>query len=147
MIDVDTKLSDVQEGSNLLKDIISVSTLNTDKSYYMQPMLRRTPGFRVDTHQLHGSDIIDIGSGFSIVIGDDIRGASPFDLTQQLATVDDLRQDLDNLVVDLSVRLSTVEVYADFVFNAAEEPYQLNTVGCDTITTDPDGQALVIGDS
>jgi len=144
MIDVDTTLNDVQENSDLVKDLIGASTIAV-ADYCMQPMFRITPGFTSETQQLHGNDIIKSGSGSSIVIGDDIRGATPFDLTQ-LAVVSDLRQQLDNLVVDLSIRLSTMEVDTGFYLNPSAAPKPL-IVGSDTITTDPNGQAFVTGDS
>ena len=78
----------------------------------MQAMFRITPSFISDGHQqLHGNDIITTGAGSSIVIGDDIRGATPFDLTE-FREIDNLRQPLDNLVFDLGVRLSVMEVDA-----------------------------------
>jgi len=146
IIDVDVTLNDLQEESHLIKDILGVSTLATDKGYCMQPMFRITPGLKYDKQKLHGNDLIRSSGGPSIVIGDDIRGAAPFDLTQ-VATVDNLRQTLDNLVVDLSVRLSTMEVDTGFFLNSNSESMQPLTVGCDNITTGPEGHAFVTGDS
>lgn len=146
IVDVAITANDIQEKSDLLKDVIGTSTLATSRGYCMQPTFRITSGVTSETQRLHGNDVITSGSGFSIVIGDDIRGATPVDLTQ-LAAVDDLRQDLDNLIVDLSVRLSTMEVDTSFFVDPTAEPYKPLTVGCDKIITDPDGQAFVTGDS
>ena len=153
IIDKVTNVDDIKEGSNLLHDVLGISALSTESSYCMQPMLRVTPGFlQGKTQWLHGNDEIETGGGGdSIVIGDDIRGATPVDLTQ-LSDITDRREALDNLIVDLSVRLSTLEVDTDhFADIGSGLDYDI-TVGSDTITTyssngNSDGQALVTGDS
>lgn len=142
IIDVDTTVNDIQLNSDLFKDIIGASTLSTNRGYCMQAMFRVTPSFISDSHQqLHGNDKITAGSGSSIVIGDDIRGASPFDLTE-FREIDNLRQPLDNLVFDLGIRLSVMEVDAGYMEDGLIDPPLELRLASDTITTDPNGRAF-----
>ena len=150
IIDKVVNIDDIQSSSNLVHDIIGISALATDESYCMQPMFRVTPGFLSETQRIHGNDEIYTGAGDNIAIGDDIRGSTPVDLTQ-LPAVQNQREILDNLIVDLGVRLSTLEVDTDFFADTGSSIEYNITVGSDTITTyAADGagsQSLVTGDS
>ena len=152
IIDKVTAVDEIEERSNLLHDVLGISALSTESTYCMQPMLRITPGFSQETQWLHGNDVIEAGGGGdSIVIGDDIRGATPVDLTQ-LSDISNRREALDNLIVDLSVRLSTLEVDTDFFADIGSDLDYDIVVASDTITTysedgNADGQDLVTGDS
>lgn len=136
--------------SNVLRDIIGVSSIKTENDFCMQPMFQVIPGFVSNTHMLHGNDSIEsIGNG-DVVIGDDIRGFSAVDLSE-VAEIKNSRQVLDNLVVDLSIRLSTLgydsEFYSNFSNVSAQSvPFNL-TVGCDNITTSGGSNAFVVGDT
>ena len=85
------------------------------------------------------------------MIGDDIRGFSPFETTEY-APIQTTRQEIDNLVVDLSVRMSTLGYDTEFYlyYNSSEtltfSEYNL-TVGCDEITTLDSSSAFVAGDT
>jgi Ca2+-binding RTX toxin-like protein len=152
LVDLVVNVDDLQEKSNLLSDIIGVSALSTTDEYCMQPMFRITPGFLYETQKLHGNDMLTSGPGDSILIGDDIRGFTALDLTTELASASVIRrQKLDNLVVDLSVRMSTLEVDTEFFLkgkNADSNNADFNIiVGQDDITTDELGRHFVAGDS
>ena len=84
---------------------------------------------------LHGNDKINSGGGNDIIIGDDIRGFSPIDLSQ-LDEVQYSRQELDNSIADLSIRLSTLGYDTEFYERHSQnQSVQYNlTVGCDSIT-------------
>ena len=56
-------------------------------------------------HSFQPFTVIESGGGSDIIIGDDIRGFSAFDMTQ-FDDIEHTRQEIDNLIVDLSVRLS-----------------------------------------
>jgi hypothetical protein len=147
LIDELLTLDDVMK-SNVLRDVIGISSIETDHGFCMQPMFRVIPGFVSRTHMLHGNDKITSGGGNDIIIGDDIRGFSPIDLSE-LAEVQNSRQELDNTIADLSVRLSTLgydtEFYSRHSQNQTVE-YNL-TVGCDSITTSTDSSAFAVGDT
>jgi hypothetical protein len=149
IIDLVINVDDLQEKSNLLNDIIGVSALSTEE-HCMQPMFRITPGFLYETQQIHGNDKLLSGPGDSILIGDDIRGFTALDLTTELSSAL-LRQQLDNLIIDLSVRMSTLEVDTEFFLKgsgADSNNAGFNiTVARDNITTDKVGRHFVIGDS
>lgn len=140
-----TALSDVQVDSHLVKDLIGASTLSTDEGHCLQAMFRITPGFTSPMQHLHGNDRLTSGNGMSIVIGDDIHGITPFDLTE-LKAVGDMQKDLDRLVFDLGKRLSTMEVDTKFFLDGPIVDTTDILVGSDVITTSPDGQSFVIGD-
>jgi Ca2+-binding RTX toxin-like protein len=150
IIDLVVNVDDLQEKSNLLNDIIGVSALSTTEGYFMQPMFRVTPGFLYETQRLHGNDVLISGPGDSILIGDDIRGVTALDLTTELSS-SLLRQELDSLVVDLSVRMSTLEVDTEFFLKVKGADYNSAgfniTVAQDDITTDEVGRHFVSGDS
>ena len=152
IIDLAVNVDDLQEKSNLLNDIIGVSALSTtqDYNYCMQPMFRITPGFLYETQRLHGNDTLVSGPGDSILIGDDIRGFTALDLTTELSSAL-LQKELDNLVVDLGVRMSTLEVDAEFFLKGTDEDsnsanFTISVAG-DNITTDEVGRHFVTGDS
>jgi hypothetical protein len=148
MIDELLTLEDIML-SNVLRDVIGVSSIKTDHDFCMQPIFRVIPGFVSKTHMLHGNDIIESIGGDDILIGDDIRGFSAIDLSE-LADVENSRQELDNLVVDLSIRLSTLgydtEFYSGYFQNQTDE-YRNLTVGCDSITTSIDSKTFAVGDT
>ena len=136
--------------SNVVRNLLGISSIKTDKSYCLQPMFRVIPGFVSETHMLHGNDAIESGQGDDIIIGDDIRGYSAIDLTQ-LSEVQNSRQTLDNLVVDLSVRLSTLgydtEFYANYTDQSVKAIENELNVGCDSINTTEDSNAFIAGDT
>lgn len=144
-IDSQIGLSDAQVNSHLVKDLIGASTLSTNEGYCLQPMFRITPGFSSPTQWLHGNDVLRSGDGNSIVIGDDIQGSVPFDLTE-LKAVGDLQAGLDRLVFDLSKRLSTMEVDTKFFLDGAFVKTTDIKVASDTFSTSEEGQAFVVGD-
>lgn len=69
----------------------------------------------------------------------------------QYSEIQDTRAEIDNLVVDLSVRLSTLQHDTEFYqyYPDANQTYkEFNiTVGCDEISTSPESDALVTGDT
>ena len=149
--DLVVNVDDLQEKSNILNDIIGVSGLSvTAEEYCMQPMFRMTPGFLYETQIIHGNDTLVSGPDDSILIGDDIRGFTGLDLSTELSSAL-LGQVLDNLVVDLSVRMSTLEVDTEFFLNATGADSNIAdfniTVADDDITTDEVGRHFVTGDS
>jgi hypothetical protein len=115
----------------------------------MQPMFRITPGFLYETQRLHGNDKLVSGPGDSILIGDDIRGFTALDLTTELSSAL-LQKELDNLVVDLGARMSTLEVDTEFFLKGTDEDSNSAdftvTVAGDDITTDEVGRHFVTGD-
>jgi hypothetical protein len=147
LIDKLLTMGDVTK-SNVIRDIIGISSIKTENKYCMLPMFKIIPGFVSETHMLHGNDIIE-SNGTDVIIGDDIRGFSAVDLTE-LADVQNSRQVLDNLIVDLSIRLSTLgydsEFYSKFSNINQTVPFNL-TVGCDNITTRKDSHTFVVGDT
>lgn len=145
IIDSMVTVDDTLEDSNLVGNIIGISALSTTNGYCMKPMFRITPGFLRDTNWMHGDDVLESGSGNNIIIGDDIRGFSGVDLSQ-LQAIEIARQSVDTLVVDLSVRLSTLEVDTEFYMNDTTADYNIS-VGCDSITTSADGKSFATGDS
>jgi len=144
-MDLVINLDNFQTQSNLLNDILGISGLNMvgDEDYCMQPMFRITPGFLKGSQHVHGNDVINSGGGKNIVIGDDIRGVSGVELSQ-VSEIEELRAKIDNLVSDLGARLSTIEVDVDLA--GGFTPFDLK-VGCDEITTDPEGSTLVSADT
>ncbi len=148
LIDELLTLEDITR-SNVLRDVIGVSSIETEHGFCMTPIFRVTPGFVSRTHMLHGNDIIVSNGGDDFIIGDDIRGFSAIDLSE-LADVQNSRQDLDNLIVDLSIRLSTLgydtEFYSSHFQNQTVE-YRNLTVGCDSISTSIDLKAFAVGDT
>lgn len=135
--------------SNVLRDVIGVSSITTENDFCMLPMFKVIPGFVSETHMLHGNDTIE-SMGDDIIIGDDIRGFSAVDFSE-LADVQNSRQVLDNLIVDLSIRLSTLgydsEFYSKFS-NETTQSVEFNlTVGCDSITTSEGSNAFAVGDT
>ena len=82
IIDQLVTMDDASGESNVVRDILGISgTISTaENKYCMYPLLRITPGFVSETGMLHGHDTIISGIGDSFLIGDDIRGFSPFDL-------------------------------------------------------------------
>lgn len=155
--------------SNVLRDVIQLSTIKTNNGYCMQPMFRVIPGFVSKTHMLHGNDIIDSGEGYDLIIADDIRGFSAIDLTE-LAEIQTSRKILDNIVVNLSNRLSTLGYDTEFFLMYSNKfpskalafptnapitkPTELSqsvsfnlTVGCDMISTSIGSNSFVVGDT
>jgi len=176
VIDELLTLEDVMR-SNVLRDVIQLSSIKTNNGYCMQPMFRVIPGFVSKTHMLHGNDIIDSGEGDDLIIADDIRGFSAIDLTE-LAEIQTSRQILDDIVVNLSIRLSTLGYDTEYFlmysskFPSSDpsraptnptafptnvpitEPTELSqsvsfnlTVGCDMISTSIGSNAFVVGDT
>ena len=148
LIDELLTMGDVTK-SNVLRDIIGISSINSENDFCMLPMFKVIPGFVSETHMLHGNDIIE-SIGTDVIIGDDIRGFDAVDLSE-LSDIQNSRQVLDNLIVDLSVRLSTLgydsEFYSKFS-NRTSRPVEFNlTVGCDRITTSEGSNAFVVGDT
>lgn len=142
-------LDDLQSGSNLLRDFLKISAIPTNETYYVQPLLRLTPGFTRATQHMHGNDKINTTAGDSIVIGDDIRGCTPFDL-DNMESIGELKGSINDLVFDLSVRVTVMEVDVGFYLKSSNMesslPYNIS-VGCDSITTSSEGLALVTGDN
>jgi Ca2+-binding RTX toxin-like protein len=145
IIDTVVNVDDIQRGSNLLKEKLGVSALSTTRDYYLQPMFRITPGFLYETQWMHGNDEIEVGTGQSIVIGDDFRAATGLDLTD-VSYFQNLRARIDNLVKVTGTRLSTMEVDYEHYHDDPKMTYNI-TVASDKITTSVEGQALVTGDS
>jgi hypothetical protein len=168
VIDELLTLEDVMR-SNVLRDVIQLSSIKTNNGYCMQPMFRVIPGFVSKTHMLHGNDIIDSGEGDDFIIADDIRGFSAIDLTE-LAEIQTSRQILDDILVNLSIRLSTLGYDTEFflLYNPSRAPTPTNplafptnapitkptelsrfnlTVGCDKISTSIGSNAFVVGDT
>eukprot|EP00957_Ditylum_brightwellii_P043624 3306882-Ditylum_brightwellii.AAC.1 len=135
--------------SDLLRDIIGVSSLKKTSGEYMQPMFRIVPGFLNETQKLHGNDALDSGSGNSIVMGDDIRGFSGIDVTE-IREIQDARGSIDALVGDISDQLATLEVDTE-LYRTAGIKDMLKvprlTIACDNITTNGMGSVLATGDS
>ena len=82
--------------------------------------------------------------------GDNIRGYSPIDLTE-LKAIGDIRQDLDAIVTDISVRLSTLGYDTEYYTSNGQSNVTSMvgfdiTVGCDNITTNDMSSAFVTGD-
>ena len=124
--------------SNVVRDILGISSIPTNNTYCMQPMFRIIPGFVSQNGKLHGNDIItspevrrtrripflDISilthppsfpviQGDDFIIGDDIRGFSAVDLSQ-VAEVKDSKQVVDQTIKEMSVRLSTLGYDTEF---------------------------------
>jgi hypothetical protein len=144
IVDKMTNVDEVTANSHLVEDVIGVSALATTQGYCMQPMFRITPGFLKDTQHIHGSDTINSGNGFNIVAGDDIRGYTGLDLTD-FSQFHNSRSRMDSMILDLSIRISTLEVDTEIYRN--EGATDDLVVSSDTITTDANGKALVSGDS
>ena len=147
LIDELLTLDDVMK-SNVLRDVVGISSIDTEHGFCMQPMFRVIPGFMSKTNMLHGNDKINSGGGNDIIIGDDIRGFSPIDLSQ-LDEVQYSRQELDNSIADLSIRLSTLGYDTEFYERHSQnQSVQYNlTVGCDSITTSTNSSAFAVGDT
>lgn len=56
--------------SNVVRDILGISSIKTDGTYCLQPMFRVIPGFLSETHMLHGNDVIESGEGDDVIIGE-----------------------------------------------------------------------------
>ncbi len=149
IIDALLTMSDVSK-SNVLRDILGISSIMTKNGYCIQPMFKVIPGFLSETNMLNGNDVIVSEGGGDIVIGDDIRGFSAVDLTEVLE-FQNSRRDIDNLIVDLSVRLSTLEYDSEFYAkysNSSTRSAPFNLIfGCDNITTSKDSYTIVVGDT
>jgi hypothetical protein len=107
LIDIITTVDDMSTESNVVRDIFGISSIDHAKGYTMQPMFKISPGFLAETNILNGDDEITSEGGDDYLIGDDIRGCNMIDLTEFKA-ISDSRQTLDNIIVDLSIRLSTL---------------------------------------
>lgn len=107
LIDIITTVDDMSTTSNVVRDILGISSIDHANGYLMQPMLKISPGFLAETNILNGNDNITSEGGDDYLIGDDIRGCNLIDLTE-LKAVSDSRQILDNMIVDISIRLSTL---------------------------------------
>lgn len=149
MIDVLVAVDDVSIQSNLVRDILGISSIATANNFSMQPMFKISPGFVTETNILHGNDEIESGGGSDYLIGDDIRGSNLIDLTQ-LKAIDDSMLKLDSIIVDLSVRLSTLGYDTEFFADGSNSSNQMIgfniSVGCDNITTNVTSNAFVTGD-
>lgn len=141
---------DISLETNSVRDIVGISSIETTSSYCMKPMFRVIPGYVSETNVLAGNDIVASDGGKDFLIGDDVRGFSAVDLSEFQA-IQDTRQELDDLVVDLSVRLSTLgydtEHYQRLVLGEPSGTEYNISVGCDTMTTNETSTALVTGDS
>lgn len=173
LIDLLVTIDDVSSSSNVVRDIFGISSITTANGFSMQPMFKISPGFVTETNILNGDDVLISGEGDDYIIGDDIRGANMIDLTE-LKAIDDSRQTLDSIIVDLSIRLSTLgydtEFFSENVIPTSQpsasptsssapsgEPslspsmststvgFNI-TVGCDNITTNDASNAFVAGD-
>jgi len=140
---------DASSESNVLRDILGISGIETTKPYCMQPMLRVIPGFVSERDMLFGNDVITSENGDDVLVGDDILGFSAFDLTE-FKEIQDTRKELDDLIVDLSVRISTLEYdtehFAHYILNEAPQKDFNISIGCDNLTTSEGSSALVTGD-
>jgi hypothetical protein len=86
--------------------------------------------------------------GNDYIVGDDIRGISAVDLSE-LSDIQGSKQQIDNLVSDLSIRLSTLVYDTEFYTNytSSTSPYfNVPRIGCDTITTSSSSAAFITGD-
>jgi len=124
----------VGDTNNLLRERLGVSALNTRNGYWLQPMLRITPGFLQDTQWMHGNDVIEPGPGDNIVAGDDIRGFVGLDVKDNLH-LNTVRKDINNMILALETRLSTMEVDLEFLNNRPTTEYEIR-VGNDKISTE-----------
>ena len=154
IIDELITMDDATRQSQVVRDLLGISgSIPHSSGYYcMQPIFRVIPGYVSETSMLHGGDKIISNSGADFIIGDDIRGFSAFDLTG-FPAVQEARIEMDSLINDLSVRLSTMGYDAihssdQDVLNEHfdKKEYEIN-VGGDDITTDEDSTAFVTGDS
>jgi hypothetical protein len=145
IIDLAVNMDDIQEKSNLIRDIFGIFALKTGNETCLQPMFGVVPGFLNSRQRVHGNDEIVSGSGQSIVIGDDIRGDSGFDLSQ-FYDIELVRERIDDVINSLGVRLSTLEVDTERSGWANDAGPDM-AVGCDNITTDASGSSLVTGDT
>ena len=153
IIDQLITLDDASGDSHVVRDILGISgSISTTGNYCMHPIFSVVPGFVSETTVLHGDDSIISDSGADFLIGDDIRGFSAFDLTQ-FPAIRDAREEMDNLINDLSVRLSTMgydAIHHANQNNATEnfdaKDYEIS-VGCDDITTNENSAAFVTGDT
>lgn len=154
IIDQLLTLDDASSSSHLVRDVFGISgSIETmDGSYCMHPIFRIVPGYVSKTDMLHGDDTILSNGGADFLIGDDLRGFSALDLTQ-FGAIRDAREEIDALVNDLSIRLSTLGY--DTLHRAAQnatEPLDVKmgfdlSVGCDNITTSGTSTAFVTGDT
>lgn len=151
VVDVLVAVDDISTTSNVVRDILGISSIATAYNFSMQPMFKISPGFITETNILNGDDTIYSEGGDDYLIGDDIRGSNMIDLTQ-LKAIGDSMLTLDSIVTDLSVRLSTLGY--DTEFFAVNRNESLNqtigfniTVGCDNITTNETSNAFVTGDT
>jgi len=143
-------VEDFQKDSHLLRDKLAITGIPTNEPFYLQPILRLTTGFTQPTQHLHGNDVIhSTTSGNSIIVGDDIKGCTPFDLDDLLA-IDELRTSINDMVYDLSVRMSVMETDVAFSTASPSEspipPIPL-VVGSDRIKTSKDGLSIATGDT
>lgn len=85
--------------------------------------------------------------GNDYLVGDDIRGINAIDLTE-LSVIQNSRQQIDTLISDLSVRLSTLGYDTEFYtfYTSGRGQTGVISVACDDITTGADAAAFVTGD-
>ena len=152
IIDELISIDDASDDSHLVRDILGISgSIRTTGLYCMKPLFTLNPGFVSETGMLHGSDTIITESGDDFIIGDDIRGFSAFDLTQ-FQSIEDSRIEIDKLINDLSVRISTIGYdaihHTDYANSTSfdTKEYEIN-VGCDEIQTNSNSAAFITGDS
>jgi hypothetical protein len=107
------------------------------------PLISQLNSFSVDAHLVLISD-----GGTDYIVGDFIRGINAVDLTE-LSQIQDSRQQIDTLVLDLSVRLSTMgydTAFYSYYISGASDYTEIPLIGCDEIVTNANSLALVTGD-
>jgi hypothetical protein len=142
-IDYLVNVDNVKTNSNLVRDLMGLSALAMTDAFCMQPTFRITPGFLQETQRIHGGDTLEPGSGSNIVVGDDIRGFTGVDLTG-LNAIQDNRRRMDSMILELSIRISTLEAE---IFMNKESARSSIFVSNDAIVTDYRGTSLITGDS
>ena len=155
IIDQLITMDDASADSNVVRDMLGKSgNIATKGGFCMHPMFRVLPGFVSETDMLHGDDTIVSDGGSSFLIGDDIRGFSAFDLTEEFPAIKDAQEELDSLITDLSFRLSTLgyDTIHHSKLGAVQAPSDPNefdiSVACDNIaTSDESSNAFVTGDT
>lgn len=148
-IDTLNNMDDVSKRSNVARDTFEISSIATEGDFFMQPILRFSPGFSTKTNFLNGNDVIISEGGDDILVGDDIKGSTSFDLTN-LKAIRDSRQAIDGIVTDISVRLSTLEYdtgyYQKYATSSLLSVGYNISVACDIIVTKEESNAFVVGD-
>lgn len=157
IIDQLLTIDDASSGSNAVRDVLGISgsIATTHNNYCMRPMFRVIPGFVSEAGILHGDDsIVSDDEGSSFLIGDDLRGFSPLDLTEEFPPIKAAREELDNLITDLAFRLSTLgyDTIHHSRLVANQTTFDSNgldiSVACDNITTSNESAAaFVTGDT